>query len=229
MLPHVCAHLHSTPNPPTPPPPPSNPSWPQEDSSEYETDSEEEEAGGGRRLVKPVFVPKSQREVGLLGASWPGGEGVCHPGASLRWALKRTQVWWLTGVLCCEGLLLLLPPPPCWPSPMYGLLHAHHAAPLPALNPLPPCTQTIAERERLEAEEEEAAEAAKKRLEERKVGGRRGGAGRCCWSAAALRTVAMQQPQHNLHPGLCGPRAVVVTSGHIPASHALHHTYPAHI
>jgi hypothetical protein len=138
VLPPVRAHLHSTPNPPTPPPPTS----PQEDSSEYETDSEEEEAGGGRRLVKPVFVPKSQREVRLHGGSWPegggGGEGVCHPGASLCWAMKTMQVWWLTGVLCCEGRLLLLPPPPCWPLPIYESMHAHYAAPLPPLHPLTP-------------------------------------------------------------------------------------------
>lgn len=33
----------------------------QEESSEYETDSEEE--GYGRRLLKPVFVPKESRDV----------------------------------------------------------------------------------------------------------------------------------------------------------------------
>ena len=37
-------------------------SWLQE-SSEYETDSDEEERPAGPRLIKPVFVPKSQREV----------------------------------------------------------------------------------------------------------------------------------------------------------------------
>lgn len=35
----------------------------QEDSSEYETDSDEEQTFGGRRLLKPVFVPKQAREV----------------------------------------------------------------------------------------------------------------------------------------------------------------------
>ena len=33
----------------------------QDDESEYETDSEDEE--DGRRLLKPVFVPKQAREV----------------------------------------------------------------------------------------------------------------------------------------------------------------------
>ena len=36
----------------------------QEDSSEYETDSDDE---GGRRLLKPVFVPKVAREVRGVG------------------------------------------------------------------------------------------------------------------------------------------------------------------
>lgn len=47
------AHQH--PHPPHPPPP---------QSSEYTTESEEEDEGpGGRRLIKPVFVPKGDREV----------------------------------------------------------------------------------------------------------------------------------------------------------------------
>ena len=37
----------------------------QEDESEYETDSDDEE--DGRRLLKPVFVPKQAREVGHMG------------------------------------------------------------------------------------------------------------------------------------------------------------------
>ena len=34
-----------------------------QESSEYETDSEEEEETYGRRLIKPVFVPKEDRDV----------------------------------------------------------------------------------------------------------------------------------------------------------------------
>lgn len=42
---------------------PHGPCTVQEESSEYETDSEDEQYG--RRLLKPVFVPKESREVSL--------------------------------------------------------------------------------------------------------------------------------------------------------------------
>ena len=37
---------------------------PQEGSSEYTTDDSEGEGPGARQLMKPVFVPKTDREVG---------------------------------------------------------------------------------------------------------------------------------------------------------------------
>lgn len=47
----------------------------QDDSSEYETDSEEEGGVGGGRLLKPVFVPKHARDVsgGRVTKGWADG------------------------------------------------------------------------------------------------------------------------------------------------------------
>ena len=40
----------------------------EEDDSEYTTDDSEDEALGGRQLMKPVFVPKTDREASVWGS-----------------------------------------------------------------------------------------------------------------------------------------------------------------
>lgn len=168
LVPHPC-HTCATPVPQE---------YEEEEESEYETDSEDE--GPGRRLLKPMFIPKTDREVrtGAAGdASWEACMQAMHKQNTHAVAL---------GVPCrhvpaaCMAQRCSKAGPVRADVPAAVVTLRHHPSAIKQLTLRHQCNsyaaaacpllpQTIAEAEALEKEEEEARLAVQQRAEERRL------------------------------------------------------------